>query len=52
MHMSTKVTYDVQGVSKKKKKLVRQKENIDTFTYHNMYYISHLFKTMAYVYCV
>ena len=49
--MSAKVTYDVQGVSKKKK-LVHQKENIDTFTYHSIYYISHLLKTMAYVYCV
>ena len=48
--MSVKVTYDVQGVSKKKK--VHQKENIDTFMHHSVYYISHLFKTMAYVYCV
>ena len=52
MHMSVKVTYNVQGVSKKKKKLVHQKENIDTFTHHSMYYISHLFKTIAYVYHV
>ena len=52
MHMSVKVTYDVQGVSKKKKKKVHQKENIDTFTHHSVYYISLLFKTMAYVYCV